>query len=307
MRKHILILGLLALFLTSAAFAQDTISDFLNQKTAGKPFASIDAYLAQNKQDFDNSDEVVKIFNQERVRLGANFETELWKYLSKDLRKHYWINIFVETEEFLNGNKPLPDLAARIRSNAQDFPVNSDDYELLGMKFTILRGVTVDLYLNKKLDSAKIIKQKAQRIYKDIEQMGVIGATDEFVTCIYENLEKNPGSCRQVNSASSISTTETTNTSGSNNLSGGVLNGRAILLPAPEYPKAASAVRITGTVEVEVIIDEAGDVISAKALTGHPLLQAAAVEAAKQAKFKPTQIGGQLLKVIGTIVYNFRK
>jgi len=89
------------------------------------------------------------------------------------------------------------------------------------------------------------------------------------------------------------------------NISGGVLNGKAITLPRPPYPPAARAVRASGAVNVQVLIDEQGKVISASAVSGHPLLQAAAVAAARGAKFSPTVLSGQPVKVSGVITYNF--
>lgn len=85
----------------------------------------------------------------------------------------------------------------------------------------------------------------------------------------------------------------------------GVVNGSAISLAKPAYPPAAKAVRAEGAVSVQVTIDEEGNVISAIAKSGHPLLQAAAVEAARQSKFKPTLLQGEAVKVTGVIVYNF--
>src|SRR5215213_4294124 len=88
-------------------------------------------------------------------------------------------------------------------------------------------------------------------------------------------------------------------------VSGGVLNGKAINLVKPAYPAAAKAVRAAGAVNVQVTIDETGNVISANAVSGHPLLRAAAVEAARASKFSPTRLEGQPVKVTGVIVYNF--
>jgi TonB family protein len=88
-------------------------------------------------------------------------------------------------------------------------------------------------------------------------------------------------------------------------VSKGVVNGSAVSLPKPAYPAAAKAVRASGTVSVQVTIDEQGNVISATAIGGHPLLQAAAVEAARAAKFRPTLLEGQPVKVTGIITYNF--
>jgi protein TonB len=88
-------------------------------------------------------------------------------------------------------------------------------------------------------------------------------------------------------------------------VSGGVLNGKAVSLPKPAYPAAARAVRASGAVQVQVVIDEEGRVVSASAAGGHPLLQAAAVAAARQARFSPTMLSGQPVKVSGIITYNF--
>jgi TonB family protein len=88
-------------------------------------------------------------------------------------------------------------------------------------------------------------------------------------------------------------------------ISGGVLNGRAITLPRPEYPTAAREAKASGSVTVEVTIDEEGNVVAARSVSGHPLLQAAAVTAARQAKFSPTKLSGQAAKVNGVLVYTF--
>lgn len=88
-------------------------------------------------------------------------------------------------------------------------------------------------------------------------------------------------------------------------ISGGVLNGKAISLPKPVYPKAAKQEMASGTVTVQITIDENGDVISANAISGHPLLQEACVAAAWRAKFTPTLLEGQPVKVTGIVTYNF--
>src|SRR6185369_7230676 len=84
-------------------------------------------------------------------------------------------------------------------------------------------------------------------------------------------------------------------------ISGGILNGKAISLPHPEYPQAAAAVRASGAVSVQVTIDENGNVISAAAASGHPLLRAAAESAAREAKFSPTLLSGNPVKVSGIL------
>jgi protein TonB len=88
-------------------------------------------------------------------------------------------------------------------------------------------------------------------------------------------------------------------------ISGGILNGKATNLPAPTYPEMAKRTRASGMVEVEVVIDITGKVISAKATKGPSLLLQAAEQAAKQARFTPTLLSGQPVRVTGTITYNF--
>lgn len=85
----------------------------------------------------------------------------------------------------------------------------------------------------------------------------------------------------------------------------GMLNGRAISLPKPTYPAEALKSRIQGQVQVKVTLDHGGKVISAEATFGPEQLRAAAVEAAKRARFKPTLVDGVAQKVFGIVTYDF--
>jgi len=87
--------------------------------------------------------------------------------------------------------------------------------------------------------------------------------------------------------------------------SGGVLQGSATKRVEPAYPPLAKAARISGSVVVEVTVDEEGNVISARVISGHPLLKDAAVTAARGWTFTPTKLQGDPVKVIGTITFNF--
>jgi TonB family protein len=86
---------------------------------------------------------------------------------------------------------------------------------------------------------------------------------------------------------------------------GGILNGKALSLPPPDYPAEAKAAGASGEVMVRIVFDESGDVIWAKATSGPALLQAAAEEAAAKAKFAPTKLKGVPVKVSGSILYRF--
>lgn len=87
--------------------------------------------------------------------------------------------------------------------------------------------------------------------------------------------------------------------------SGGVLQSSATRRVEPAYPPLAKAAAIGGAVVVEVTIDEEGNVIAARPISGHPLLKDAAVAAANGWVFAPTKLQGIPVKVIGTITFNF--
>src|SRR5205085_11889167 len=84
-----------------------------------------------------------------------------------------------------------------------------------------------------------------------------------------------------------------------------VLTSKAISLPQPPYPPMARQIRAQGSVNVQILVDEQGKVVSAQAVSGNPLLTFAAKEAALRARFTPTLLNGQPVKVQGVITYNF--
>jgi TonB family protein len=84
-----------------------------------------------------------------------------------------------------------------------------------------------------------------------------------------------------------------------------VLVSKAISLPQPAYPPIARQIHLGGTVAVQILVDEQGKVIMAQIVSGHPTLTPAAKEAAMRARFTPTMLNGQAVKVQGVITYNF--
>src|SRR5262245_14839324 len=86
---------------------------------------------------------------------------------------------------------------------------------------------------------------------------------------------------------------------------GGELEQKAIEKVEPVFPPIAKAARASGAVKVEVTIDEAGNVVSARFVSGHPLLCDSAQAAARQWKFKPTIVSGKRIKVSGILTFNF--
>ena len=84
-----------------------------------------------------------------------------------------------------------------------------------------------------------------------------------------------------------------------------VLASKAISLPQPAYPIIAKQSRTQGSVNVQILVDEQGKVISAQIVAGNPMLTSAAKEAAMHARFTPTILNGQPVKIQGVIIYNF--
>jgi len=88
-------------------------------------------------------------------------------------------------------------------------------------------------------------------------------------------------------------------------LTSSVLISKVISLPQPPYPPLARQIKVGGTVNVQILVDESGRVVAAHAVSGHPFLTKSAEEAAQRARFTPTVLNGQPVKVQGVITYNF--
>jgi TonB family protein len=88
-------------------------------------------------------------------------------------------------------------------------------------------------------------------------------------------------------------------------VSGGVLQGNATKKVQPAYPAIAKAARAKGAVQVQITVNESGDVINARVINGHPMFRDAALRAAKQWRFKPTELSGVPVKATGILSFNF--
>jgi len=99
--------------------------------------------------------------------------------------------------------------------------------------------------------------------------------------------------------------TPTPPTNSNRTVSVGTINGRAVRLPSPAYPPEARQAKASGRVTVDVTVDENGNVIAARATSGHPLLRGPAETAALRSKFKPVTVNGASAKATGTVIYKF--
>jgi len=86
----------------------------------------------------------------------------------------------------------------------------------------------------------------------------------------------------------------------------GVIRGNALERPSPDYPALAKTAHVEGDVVVEITIGEDGGVAGARVISGHPLLQASALSAAKRWKFKPTLLNNTAVKVSGVLTFRFK-
>ena len=73
----------------------------------------------------------------------------------------------------------------------------------------------------------------------------------------------------------------------------------------PSYPPLARQARIQGTVIIEAVISRGGTIEELKVISGHPLLQQAAVDAVKQWRYKPTLLNNEPVEVVTTVTVTF--
>lgn len=256
-----------------------------------KPFEIFDKAVKEEKGGFSgNKENLSKVFNDERNRLGENFETELWKYIGNDVEKMYWLNLFVESDSYLHDNKPLPELAFKLRQKALELIDKKDDKKSLGRKVTLNRKQAIYYHNIGKRDLAIQSKNTAENILKENDEVSAyIGGMTRLDKCIYSNLEGDTSFCE----AESKKPIETI-------VSSGYVNGIAVELPQPENPK-----KLNGEVHIKVLISENGEVISAEPIRGIKELFDSSIKAAKLAKFQSFTLSGKPTKRSGIIVYKF--
>jgi protein TonB len=82
--------------------------------------------------------------------------------------------------------------------------------------------------------------------------------------------------------------------------------GRVLRRAQPPYPAIAKAARVQGQVQIQIGISETGAVTDVSLISGHPLLREAALQAAKQWTFIPTELNGRPVRAIGLLTFNFK-
>ena len=271
------------------------------QDTDHTPFIFLDNELVTaNRRWSGDKANLSKIFDDERRRLGTRFESELLKWLASDPEKHYWISLFIDWESYLHGNKRLPELSLLIKQQGLTLvkPHHGEDAKRLIIGLSITAAILSD---ELGLDAlARFHKHQAEDLLRSDPSLSKhVPAVSEAERRRYDEIQIGLGSRRVpvvVGDSNPMPRAP---------ISGGIINGRARKLAKPKYPDAARAARISGTVEVRILFDETGKVISAKAISGPPELWQASEDAAWASEFTPVKLAGQPVKVTGTIIYNF--
>jgi TonB family protein len=148
-------------------------------------------------------------------------------------------------------------------------------------------------------------KWRIERAYLQLAEGDVISVVDSM----------NNGSTKPANENDNTSNDNTNLNANETNVNqskqkpvimpGDTLETRLVTKPEPTYPPVAKAARAEGKVTVQVLVDEEGKVISASATSGHPLLRASAIAAARQARFDKTLVAGKPVRISGTLTYEF--
>lgn len=83
--------------------------------------------------------------------------------------------------------------------------------------------------------------------------------------------------------------------------------GRVVKKVAPAFPVAAKQLNVTGTQDVQIVVDEEGNVIDAKVLKGNALFTQSSLAAIKEWKFTPLLKDGQPAKFTTIVTFNYTK
>lgn len=280
------------------------------QEIVPPPFHPVDDFIKKNKNWWESRKEVSELFQQERLRLKDRFEAELWKYIGDDHPRYFWTSLFLDSPAYLHGHDPLPELAFAIRQKGVKLPPepienmvgeiiiklnpNREDVASILQKLNILTFAAVSAEKTGNHQAALAYKEERETLLSKNSDLTVyLDKLSEYNSCIYSQIGAAPESCKgkeMMEPAEGI------------NLKPMVVDGKALYLPQPERPNS----RLRGSVKVELIIDDQGKVISAKAKSVWPELNKAAEEAALKAIFSPTTFLGRPLALPGVITFNFK-
>ena len=272
----------------------------LHAQTSSQPFASLEqAVKAERVGWAGDQSRLSAVFDAERRRLGDKFEPELLKWLGEDPERHYHVSFFLEDESYLHGNKRLPHLSLLVKQQGISFARNKNDEESQGYAV----GLTITAAaLSAELGFwglATLYKDEVEALLKKNPDLSAhVPAMTEAERRLYDSIKS---------TVAPPTVVADPNPPPEARVAGGVLNGRAVKLVKPGYPAEAQKAGASGQVTVQIVFDEDGKVIWARATSGHPLLRTACEDAAWQSTFPPMKVEGKPEKVRGVLMFNFVK
>lgn len=270
------------------------------QQAGEAPFVIFDKAIKNERAGFaGNKERLSTVFNAERKRLGDRFESELMKWLGSDVERHHWISFFLESESYLHGSKPLLHLSLLVKQQGLVLVQGKEDDESQG--YVVGLSITAAILSHQLGFSALASNYKTQAetlLVRNPDLRVYVPAVIEEEHRLYDAIESSVR--RKITTVAGD-----TNPAPRAKVSGGILNGKALNLVKPTYPAAVRASGASGKVEVQIVFDETGKVIWARAISGHPDLRQAAEDAAWRTTFSPLKLSGQPVTVGGVLVYNF--
>jgi TonB family protein len=157
----------------------------------------------------------------------------------------------------------------------------------------------------KRIANLPTIKMDSAWIIAPLRYLGPMFASLPPVTDGPSLAEEPPGPPPPPSMPSTTAPPSTPSTQDIEQIPESVSQSRAITKVIPVYPPTAKKMKATGTVEVEIMISEAGLVIEATAISGHLALRSAAVEAARKWVFKPAILNGAPVRVKSVLTFVF--
>ena len=269
-------------------------------QTPSRPFAALEQAVKSQRGGWaGDKSKLSAVFDSERRQLGDRFESELLKWLGNDVEKHYWISAFLEADSYLHGNKRLPHLSLLVKEQGLRLLRDKDDEES--------QGQAVSYSISAAALSAELGFSSLAISYKDEAEALLKSNSDlsSFVPAMTEEDRRRYDNIPSTAAPARPTVFSDPNPPPKARVSAGVLNGRAVKLVKPSFPAEAQKAGASGQVTVQVVFDEQGKVIWARAISGHPLLRGASEDAAWQSTFPPLKLSGELVKVTGFVIYNF--
>jgi len=84
-----------------------------------------------------------------------------------------------------------------------------------------------------------------------------------------------------------------------------MMEGNLIYRAQPIYPPLARSARIQGQVFLRAIISRTGTIENLQAISGHPMLIPAALDAVRQWRYRPYVLNGEPVEVETQVTVNF--